>query len=136
MPTVSPPCYFNTGCCSFPDGDITGLEIADGMIRLVRWPAKLHEIVADGSGVDTHRRILEEAALEEILATVTDHLSRRRASSSTRSPRPSEYWGLSERNVLGGPLESCGTDPLTGFYRDGCCSTGPDDAAATRSARS
>ena len=32
-----------------------------------------------------------------------------------------------ERNVLGGPLELCGTDPLTGFYRDGCCSTGPDD---------
>lgn len=31
------------------------------------------------------------------------------------------------RNVLGGPLQLCGTDPLTGFYRDGCCSTGPDD---------
>jgi uncharacterized protein len=31
------------------------------------------------------------------------------------------------RNVLGGELEPCGTDPLTGFYRDGCCSTGPDD---------
>jgi len=33
----------------------------------------------------------------------------------------------SERNVLGGELEPCGTDPLTGFYRDGCCSTGPED---------
>ncbi len=32
-----------------------------------------------------------------------------------------------DRNVLGGDLEECGTDPLTGFYRDGCCSTGPDD---------
>src|SRR5699024_3282545 len=32
-----------------------------------------------------------------------------------------------ERNVLGGPLEPCGTDPLTGFFRDGCCSTGPED---------
>lgn len=32
-----------------------------------------------------------------------------------------------ERNVLGSPLEQCGTDPLTGFYRDGCCSTGPAD---------
>ena len=31
------------------------------------------------------------------------------------------------RNVLGGPLEVCGTDPLTGFYRNGCCDTGPDD---------
>jgi uncharacterized protein (DUF2237 family) len=35
-----------------------------------------------------------------------------------------------ERNVLGGPLEPCGTDPLTGFYRDGCCSTGPGHVGA------
>jgi hypothetical protein len=34
---------------------------------------------------------------------------------------------VSERNVLGGPLEACGTDPLTGFYRTGSCSTGPAD---------
>ena len=32
-----------------------------------------------------------------------------------------------DRNVLGGVLVECGTDPLTGFYRDGCCSTGPED---------
>ena len=32
------------------------------------------------------------------------------------------------RNVLGGPLESCGTDPVTGFYRDGSCACGPEDA--------
>lgn len=32
------PCYFNTGCCVFSDGDITGIEIADGEVRLVRWP--------------------------------------------------------------------------------------------------
>jgi uncharacterized protein (DUF2237 family) len=31
-------------------------------------------------------------------------------------------------NVLGGELESCGTDPMTGFYRDGCCDTGSEDA--------
>jgi len=29
--------------------------------------------------------------------------------------------------VLGGELEECGTDPLTGFYRDGCCTWGPED---------
>lgn len=34
---------------------------------------------------------------------------------------------MGERNVLGGELELCGTDPLTGFYRDGFCSTGPED---------
>jgi len=34
---------------------------------------------------------------------------------------------MADRNVLGGELEPCGTDPLTGFYRDGCCNTGPED---------
>ena len=34
---------------------------------------------------------------------------------------------MTERNVLGEPLDPCGTDPLTGFCRDGCCSTGPQD---------
>jgi len=33
-----------------------------------------------------------------------------------------------ELNVLGGPLQPCGTDPVTGFYRDGRCSSGPEDA--------
>jgi hypothetical protein len=35
-----------------------------------------------------------------------------------------------ERNVLGDELQECGTDPLTGFYRNGCCSTGPEDAGS------
>ena len=30
-------------------------------------------------------------------------------------------------NVFGQPLAPCGLDPLTGFYRDGCCNTGYDD---------
>lgn len=30
-------------------------------------------------------------------------------------------------NVLGGPLAPCSTAPLTGFFRDGCCNTGPQD---------
>src|SRR6478736_3472396 len=34
---------------------------------------------------------------------------------------------MADRNVLGGELEPCGTDPVTGFYRDGCCSSGPED---------
>jgi uncharacterized protein (DUF2237 family) len=33
-----------------------------------------------------------------------------------------------EPNVLGGPLEPCGTDPMTGFHRDGDCRCGPEDA--------
>ena len=31
------------------------------------------------------------------------------------------------RNVLGGELVPCSLDPLTGFYRNGCCETGPED---------
>ena len=31
------------------------------------------------------------------------------------------------KNVLGGPLKSCSTTPMTGFYRTGCCDTGPGD---------
>lgn len=30
-------------------------------------------------------------------------------------------------NVLGQPLVPCGQDPVTGFYRDGCCRVGPED---------
>jgi uncharacterized protein (DUF2237 family) len=41
------------------------------------------------------------------------------------SDRPS-----SARNVLGGPLECCCTAPRTGFYRDGYCHTGPQDAGS------
>jgi len=34
---------------------------------------------------------------------------------------------MSDRNVSGGELEPCGTDPMTGFYRDGCCRAGVED---------
>ena len=32
------------------------------------------------------------------------------------------------KNVLGDTLQTCSQQPLTGFYRDGCCNTGPEDA--------
>src|SRR5437773_533992 len=56
--------------------------------------------------------------------------------SPTSPPTSSELTGAMppsdnermDRNVLGGPLEPCGTDPVTGFYRDGCCTTGEEDA--------
>lgn len=37
---------------------------------------------------------------------------------------------MTDRNVLGTALEPCGTDPLTGFHRDGCCTTGPEDSGS------
>jgi len=33
-------------------------------------------------------------------------------------------------NVLGEELEPCGADPMTGFYRDGCCTSGPEDVGS------
>ena len=33
-------------------------------------------------------------------------------------------------NVFGENLEACGEDPVTGFYRDGCCNTGPQDTGS------
>jgi hypothetical protein len=35
-----------------------------------------------------------------------------------------------DRNVLGGELEECGSDPVTGFFRDGCCTSGPEDVGS------
>ncbi len=49
---------------------------------------------------------------------------RDRLSARSAGPRAGT---MSERNVLGGELEPCGTDPVTGFFRDGCCNTGPED---------
>lgn len=37
---------------------------------------------------------------------------------------------IAENNVLGGVLQPCSTDPMTGFYRDGCCRTGADDVGS------
>ncbi|MBL0305041.1 MAG: metallophosphoesterase family protein [Chitinophagaceae bacterium] len=52
------PSYFNSGCCCFDDGDITGIEIADGFIRLVKW---------SGKNALTERVLLEEVSLEQLM---------------------------------------------------------------------
>lgn len=51
------PTYFNSGCCCFEDGDITGIEIAEGCIRLIKWT--LAEQVPK-------RMVLEECRLESL----------------------------------------------------------------------
>ena len=51
-------CYFNSGCCCFSNGDITGIEIADGEIRLVRWSTDVEE---------PDQRIIEARDLATIL---------------------------------------------------------------------
>ena len=52
-------CYFNSGCCSYFNGDCTGIEIADGEIRLVRWSTELD---------DPSDRVLEADDLEGVFA--------------------------------------------------------------------
>ena len=37
------------------------------------------------------------------------------------------FYNHQQYNVLGSPLISCSTSPMTGFFRDGCCATGPED---------
>ncbi|MFT3932719.1 MAG: metallophosphoesterase [Chitinophagaceae bacterium] len=49
------PSYFNTGCCCFDDGDITGIEIENGSIRLIKWETK-----EDNTSI---KRVLEESPL-------------------------------------------------------------------------
>ncbi len=49
------PCYFNTGCCKYESGNITGIEIVDGEIRLVRWRKETGD-----------REVLERASLRAI----------------------------------------------------------------------
>jgi len=55
------PCYFNTGCCSYGDGDVTGIEVVDGKIRLVKWandPDKLvPQVRAEISILDVFNRL-------------------------------------------------------------------------------
>ena len=57
------PSYFNSGCCCYNDGNITGIEIVDGMIRLVRWH---HE--PSGS----ERTVLEEVSLRQLISDLDD----------------------------------------------------------------
>lgn len=51
------PSYFNAGCCRFEDGDITGIELDHGQIRLVKW-TKIGETFS--------RQVLEETPLSEV----------------------------------------------------------------------
>lgn len=57
LPSNPKPCYFNTGCCSYHDGSITGVEIDHGLIRLVRWT---------GDSGSPERSVLREAELANI----------------------------------------------------------------------
>jgi hypothetical protein len=50
--------YFNSGCCCFDDGDITGIEIENDCIRLIKWKY--------GDKKESYREVLEESRLEDL----------------------------------------------------------------------
>jgi UDP-2,3-diacylglucosamine pyrophosphatase LpxH len=53
------PCYFNSGCCCFDDGDITGIEIETGYIRLIKWKYNNQNA--------PQREVLDECSLAELV---------------------------------------------------------------------
>ena len=54
-------CYFNSGCCCFSNGDITGIEFTDGEIRLVRWTT---------DPMDPEDRVIEARDLTSIFSAL------------------------------------------------------------------
>ncbi len=59
------PSYFNTGCCCFRDGTITGIEIEGGFMRLVKW--------SYGNDKEPQRSVAEEISLEELIKKTQDN---------------------------------------------------------------
>ena len=53
------PNYFNSGCCCFSDGDITGIEIENGCIRMIKWETENNK---------ANRCVLEEKKLSDLIA--------------------------------------------------------------------
>jgi hypothetical protein len=62
---MAKPTYFNSGCCCFNDGDITGIEIADGFIRLIKWETAEKE---------SKRKVLEESPLFYLFDQIETHI--------------------------------------------------------------
>jgi predicted phosphodiesterase len=60
--TMVIPSYFNSGCCCFSDGDITGIEIEGDNIRLIKWKEENGQ---------TQRLVLEESPLSYILEKIS-----------------------------------------------------------------
>ncbi|HEY2722966.1 MAG TPA: metallophosphoesterase [Chitinophagaceae bacterium] len=57
------PSYFNSGCCCFSDGDITGIEIENGFIRLIKWETEKGQ---------SQRCVLEEMELSKLVESNND----------------------------------------------------------------
>lgn len=108
-------------------------EIQRLQIVGVKHKSKLiqHGLVLDGTGASVNA----SPKGDRRLGFVDAHRFERPPSTPLRrglmacafGPLVGDTGHVVDRNVLGGTLEPCGTDPVTGFYRDGCCTTGPED---------
>ena len=68
----SRPCYFNSGCCCFADGDVTGIELAEGDLRLVRWSTQ------EGP---PERTVLAQTDLDRVYAQLAGNQSQSRGTT-------------------------------------------------------
>ena len=68
--------------------------------------------------------------VSDMLTSLNRLRRRERCRARHGCPLSGDDGSVAERNVLGADLQACGTDPMTGFFRDGCCSTGPEDAGS------
>lgn len=85
-----------------------------------------------GPGKEGSNASPQPAFIRSLFTDVEERRKKEQASISENlqanaAERLQEAKMRGEINVLGGPLELCGTDPMTGFTREGCCTTGPMD---------
>ena len=62
------PTYFNSGCCCFEDGTITGIEISDGFIRLIKWSlvsGNPERIVAEEEKLEILAELISGSAIKD-----------------------------------------------------------------------
>jgi len=86
--------------------------------------------VLDLAGHRGGRRLVEGDDLVDRVDPEHPGFAVGRGVELAHQPGPNVVWNtrsVAERNVLGADLQPCGTDPMTGFFRDGCCRTGPED---------
>ena len=86
--------YFNTGCCCFDDGDITGIELDGDYIRLIKW--------AYGPDKKSKREVLEESKMED-LKLFTKRKKRQRINKLYKCCNPVFYPSSKNTNNSFGP---------------------------------
>jgi uncharacterized protein (DUF2237 family) len=82
-------------------------------------------IAEDGAWV-SHSSMILKKWTKSIFLPNKRKFSMRRTNETLRVANSALYYGMA-KNVLGTALQACSTDPMTGFFRDGCCNTTQQD---------